>query len=98
VPMLLVAIVGLVVNGINVKLLHQGSHADLNLRAAWLHMVADMASAIGVIIAALFVAVFHWVMADCVISFGIAGLISISALPLVGQSLQRLREEMSNAK
>jgi cobalt-zinc-cadmium efflux system protein len=98
VPMLAVAIVGVVINGINVKLLHQGSHEDLNLRAAWLHMVADMVSAIGVIIAALLVAVFHWVMADCVISFGIAGLIAVSALPLVYQSWQRLREERFNYK
>ncbi|WP_264327824.1 cation diffusion facilitator family transporter [Romeriopsis navalis] len=90
-PMLLTAIVGVVINGINVKLLHQGSSDDLNLKGAYLHMIADMASAIGVIIAAVLVAVFHWMAADCVISFGIAGLILVSALPLVQQSWQQLQ-------
>lgn len=91
-PMLVTAIVGVVINGINVKLLHQGSATDLNIKGAYLHMLADMASAIGVIIAAVLVAVFHWIEADCIISFGIAGLILLSAIPLVQQSWQQLRE------
>jgi cobalt-zinc-cadmium efflux system protein len=93
-PMLITAIVGVVINLINVKLLHPGSHHDLNLKGALLHVMADMASAIGVIFAALLVAVFHWVKADCVISFGIAGLILVSAIPLVRQSWQQLRHQV----
>ncbi len=92
VPMLLTAIIGLVVNAINVKLLHQGSADDLNLKGARLHIMADMASAIGVIIAAILVAMFHWIEADCVISLGIAGLIVVSALPLIQSSWQQLRD------
>jgi cobalt-zinc-cadmium efflux system protein len=89
-PMLLTAIAGVAVNGINVALLHRGSENDLNLKGALLHVIADMASAIGVIIAAIIVAVFHWVEADCVVSFGIAALIVLSAIPLVVASAQQL--------
>ncbi len=89
-PMLVTAIVGLVINAINVKLLHQGSDHDLNLRGALLHVFADLASAIGVIVAAIAVTAFHWPAADCVISFGIAGLIAVSAVPLIGESWQQL--------
>ncbi len=89
-PMLVTAIVGVGINAINVKLLHQGSDHDLNLKGALLHVIADMASAIGVIVAAIGVAVFHWMAADCVISFGIAGLIAVSALPLIVESAQAL--------
>jgi cobalt-zinc-cadmium efflux system protein len=89
-PMLITAIVGVIVNAINVSLLHQGSAHDLNLKGALLHVIADMASAIGVIVAAIGIAVFHWIEADCIISFGIAGLILLSALPLVYQSGQEL--------
>ncbi len=85
-PMLITAIVGVAINAINVKLLHQGSDHDLNLKGALLHVIADMASAIGVIIAAIAVAAFHWMAADCVISFGIAGLIAVSAVPLIWAS------------
>lgn len=92
VPMLLTAVIGVIVNAINVKLLHQGSADDLNLRGAQLHIMADMASAIGVIIAAILVAVFHWIEADCVISLGIAGLITMSAFPLIQSSWQQLRD------
>jgi cobalt-zinc-cadmium efflux system protein len=89
-PMLVTAIVGVGINAINVKLLHQGSDHDLNLKGALLHVIADMASAIGVIVAAIGVAVFHWIAADCVISFGIAGLIVVSAVPLIWASTQAL--------
>jgi cobalt-zinc-cadmium efflux system protein len=89
-PMLVTAIVGVGINAINVKLLHQGSDHDLNLKGALLHVIADMASAIGVIVAAIAVAAFHWLAADCVISFGIAGLIVVSAVPLIWESWGRL--------
>lgn len=90
-PMLVTACVGIVVNGINVTLLHQGSHEDLNLRAAWLHMLADMLSAIGVVFAAVAIAVFGWLWIDSAIGLVIAGLIFSTALPLLLQSLQALR-------
>jgi cobalt-zinc-cadmium efflux system protein len=90
-PMLLTAIVGLVVNGINIAVLHQGSEFDLNLRAAFLHVVADALGAIGVIIAAISVAAFHWMWADGAISLAIAVLILGSTIPLIRQSIQELR-------
>jgi cobalt-zinc-cadmium efflux system protein len=91
-PMLITAIAGLVINGINIAVLHQGSDHDLNLRAAFLHVVADALGAIGVIFAAIAVAVFHWVWADSAISMAIAALILISAVPLILQSLKELRD------
>lgn len=90
-PMLLTAIVGLVVNGINIAILHRGSDHDLNLRAAFLHVVADALGAIGVIIAAIAVAAFHWIWADSAISVAIAVLIFVSTLPLIRQSLKEFR-------
>jgi cobalt-zinc-cadmium efflux system protein len=95
-PMLLTAIAGVAVNGINVALLHRGSEDDLNLKGAMLHVIADMASAIGVIIAAVIVAVFHWIQADCVVSFGIAALIIVSAIPLVIESSRQLRSNLNH--
>lgn len=90
-PMLITAIIGLIVNGINIAVLHQGSDFDLNLRAAFLHVVADALGAIGVIGAAIAVAVFHWMWADSAISLAIAVLILGSTIPLIRQTVQELR-------
>lgn len=89
-PMLITAIAGVVVNSINVALLHKDSQHDLNLKGAFLHVLADMLGSIGVIVAAIAVAVLHWLWADCAISFVIAGLISLSAIPLIWQSGRQL--------
>ncbi len=92
-PMLITAIGGLAINGINIALLHRGSEHDLNLRAAFLHVVADALGAVGVILAAIAVALPHWLWADGAISLLISGLIILSALPLIVQSWQTLRIE-----
>jgi cobalt-zinc-cadmium efflux system protein len=89
-PMLIVAIVGLGVNSINILLLHDHSHEDLNLKGAFLHIIADALSSVGVLVAALAVWKMHWLWADGVISLFIALLIMTSALPLIQQSLKLL--------
>ncbi|MEB3229495.1 MAG: cation diffusion facilitator family transporter [Leptolyngbyaceae bacterium] len=91
VPMLITAVVGLVVNGINVGLLHGGDDQDLNLRGALLHVIADVISSVGVIVAAIAVWIWGWTWADGVISLGVALLIGGSAFPLVRQSVRELR-------
>ncbi len=89
-PMLITAIVGLVVNGINISLLHQGSDHDLNLRGAFLHVVADALGAIGVIVAAIAISLWHWSWADSAISLVISVLIIAAAIPLIRQSWKML--------
>ncbi len=86
--MLLTAIVGLGFNIVTASLLHTHSHADLNIRGAFLHAMADTVSSIGVLIAALLIWLLHWNWADEVMSICTAGLIAASALPLISESLQ----------
>lgn len=89
-PMLATASVGFGVNSINIALLHKDSHHDLNLKAAFLHVLADAASSVGVILAAIAVWTLNWIWADGVISLFVSGLIIISAAPLIIQSLNAL--------
>jgi cobalt-zinc-cadmium efflux system protein len=89
-PVLVTACVGTAVNGANVALLHRGSEHDLNLRAAFLHVLADTVSSIGVLAAAIAIATLHWLWADKLISLLVAGLIFISAIPLVLESAHSL--------
>jgi cobalt-zinc-cadmium efflux system protein len=73
-PMLITAAMGLIVNSLNITLLHQHSHDDLNLRGAFLHVVADAVSSVGVILAALAVYFFNWLWIDAAASLLVAGL------------------------
>jgi cobalt-zinc-cadmium efflux system protein len=91
-PMLIGAVMGLVVNCLNVTLLHQHSHDDLNLRGAFLHVVADAISSVGVILAALAVYFLNWLWIDAGASLLVAGLTALSAIPLIRESLEILME------
>jgi cobalt-zinc-cadmium efflux system protein len=91
-PMLIGATIGLVVNGLNISLLHRHSQNDLNLRGAMLHMLTDAASSVGVLIAAVTVYIWHWPWIDALTGLLIAGLTCLSALPLLGESLEILLE------
>ncbi|WP_238553715.1 cation diffusion facilitator family transporter [Fortiea contorta] len=86
-PMLAIAVFGFGVNLLSIKLLHPHTHNDLNLQGAFLHVIADTISSLGVIIAALVVHIWHWWWADAAISFVVAVIIGLSALPIVKESL-----------
>ena len=90
-PVLLVAGLSLVINGLSVQLLHPHSHHDLNFRGVLLHGVADAASSISVILAALAVYFFNWLWADAVASLLVALLIGISAISLLRDGWRVLR-------
>lgn len=95
-PMLITASLGLMVNSANIAILHRGSHHDLNLKAAFLHVVADAISSIGVIVAAIAITVLHWLWADGVVSLFVAALILLSAVPLVVESLRCLLRQQDS--
>lgn len=85
-PMAGTALVGLGINGFGVWLLHGQGDGSLNRQGAFLHVVADLASSVGVIFGALCMALFHWFWVDGALSLAIALLIGSSALPLIYQS------------
>lgn len=94
-PLLIAAGLSIVTNGLIVNLLHADSHHNLNLRGVFLHGVADAASSIGLILAAVAVYFFRWFWADAVVSFLVALLICLSSLSLVKDSLQLVGRELT---
>jgi len=90
--MLLVALIGLGANLIGMVLLEPGSKDNLNVRGAFLHMMGDLLSSIGVIVAALIIHFFSWYAADPVISIGIAMVIMLGAYRLISQSVSIMME------
>lgn len=91
-PMLITAGVSLVLNSIIIRLLHDESSHDLNLKGAFLRILADATGSIGVILAALGIYYFNWLWADAVASLLVAAFLCISAVPLVMDSLRILLE------
>jgi len=80
-PMLAVAVLGLAANVGAFLLLQRGAGESLALRAAYLEVVADALASVGVIVAALVVAVTGWPYADPLV----AAAIGVSILPRTWQ-------------
>jgi cobalt-zinc-cadmium efflux system protein len=69
--MLVVAVLGLVVNLIGMRLLRSGSDSNLNVKGAYLEVWSDMLGSIGVLIAAGLIRWTGWMWIDSVVAVGI---------------------------
>jgi cobalt-zinc-cadmium efflux system protein len=84
-----VAAVGILVNG-GTALLFRHSHGDLNARAAFLHLLADAAVSLGVVIAGALILLTGWLWLDPAASL-------VIALVIVLGTWQLLRKAMNMA-
>lgn len=75
--MLVIAVLGLVINLISMRLLKVGSGSSLNVRGAYLEVWSDMLGSVGVLVAALVIRFTGWTVADPII----AVLIGLWVLP-----------------
>jgi len=69
--MLLVAMLGLVVNVICMKIMIAGRHDSLNMKAAYLEALSDMVGSGGVIVAAVVIHMTGWWWVDALVAVGI---------------------------
>jgi len=90
--MLVVAIAGLLVNVLVLRLLHSHDEHDLNTAAARLHVLGDLFGSVGAIAAALVIRTFGWTWADPLISLLVSLLILRSAWRLLARSAHILLE------
>jgi cobalt-zinc-cadmium efflux system protein len=84
---MVVAAIGILVNGFTAWLFMSGSHGDLNVRGAFLHMAADAAVSLGVVIAGALMIVTGQTWIDPVISLAIAAVIVWGTWGLLRQSV-----------
>jgi cobalt-zinc-cadmium efflux system protein len=82
---------GLVVNVIASSLLHRGRR-QLNVRAAYLHVLGDLLGSVGALLAAAALYVFGWTWADPVAGVLIAVILAVSSVRLVLESVHVLME------
>ncbi|MBO0448000.1 cation transporter [Enterococcus sp. MJM12] len=80
---ILVALVGIIINGFTAYLFMKDQQHDLNVKGAFLHMAADTLVSVGVVLAAIIVKFTNWFWLDSVISLIIAGIIFIGTWGLL---------------
>lgn len=92
--MLLIAILGLLVNILVAWIIMRGGDTEenLNMRAAFLHVIGDMLGSVGAIIAALLIMMLGWDWADPVASIIVAVLVLISGYRVTKDSVHVLME------
>jgi len=89
--MALVAAVGLAANLVGLWLLHVG-HDNLNMRGAFLHVLGDTLSSMGVLIGAGVMALTGWTAIDAVLSAMIGVIIILTSLKLLREVIEVLLE------
>lgn len=89
--MIAVAAAGIVLN-VGIMLGLKRHRGDLNIRAAWLHMLGDALGSVAIIIGAVFIHYTGWFAIDPLLSVLISGLIIWSSIEIIRESLNVLLE------
>lgn len=87
-----VATVGLIVNVISFQLLRSGAGESINVRGAFLEVMADMIGSAGVIVAGIILLTTGWPYADPIVGVGIGLFVLPRALRLGRDAIHILRE------
>jgi len=87
-----VALLALVVNGSIMLALNRGQKGDLNVRAAFVHMMGDAIGAGAIILGAIAIRYTGWTYIDPILSIALGCLIVYTAWDIVNESLNILLE------
>ena len=84
---IIVAAIGVVINGVTALLFMSGQKHDLNIKGAYLHMATDAAVSLGVVIAGIAISITGWLWIDPSLSLAIVVIVLIGAWGLLKESL-----------
>ena len=90
--MLIVAFIGLVVNITSIIILQSSDNKSLNVKSVFFHMIADAASSIGIVIAALIIMSTGFTLLDPIVSLVISAVILYWAWGILKESTRILLE------
>jgi cobalt-zinc-cadmium efflux system protein len=86
----IVAAVGVALNGVSAMLFARGSKTDMNVRGAFVHLVADAAVSFGVVVAGVVVWQTGWTWIDPVASLAVSAVILAGTWSLVREAMDLL--------
>jgi cobalt-zinc-cadmium efflux system protein len=84
---IVVAAIGIVVNGGTALLFLSGRKSDLNIRGAYLHMASDAFVALGVVITGVLILVTGWLWLDPLVGLMVSGAIVLGTWSLLSEAL-----------
>jgi cobalt-zinc-cadmium efflux system protein len=87
-----VGVVAVVINVVTALLVRRGAEHDLNIRAAFIHLMGDVMSTVGAVIAGVIIRFTNWNWMDPLVSVLIGVLILWSAWSIVRESVDILME------
>ena len=87
---MLVAGIGVIINTATALMFVSGRHRDLNIKGAYLHMAADAAVSLGVVLAGLLVTLTGWSWLDPAISLAIVVIVVVGTWGLLRDSVDLL--------
>ncbi|WPF67061.1 MULTISPECIES: cation diffusion facilitator family transporter [unclassified Corynebacterium] len=92
--MLVVAVIGLIANGISAMILTRRQHDSLNMKGAYLHVLSDLLGSVAVIVAGLIIKFTGFVAADTIASLIIAALVIPRSVALARTSVRVLLNQV----
>lgn len=87
-----IAVLGLIVNMIVMKVMQAGQHDNLNMKAAYAHVLADILGSVAAIVASLCLWAFGWQWADPLASLLVALIVLKSGISVTTQTLFELKK------
>ena len=90
--MLVIALIGLTVNIVSIMILHGSHRRNLNIKGVFYHMIADAASSVGIVAAAVIIYYTKWNIIDPLVSIGISIIIVFWAWGILRESAKILLE------
>ncbi len=94
--MLPIAIIGFIANLISILILHKDSNHSLNIKSSYLHLLGDTLSSIGVIIAAIIIAIFKIYFVDAAMTLLIALYIGFESFKIILKSINILMQSSAD--
>jgi cobalt-zinc-cadmium efflux system protein len=89
---IIVATIGIFVNGGSALLFKQGAHADLNIQGAFWHLMADMFISIGVVVAAIIIMLTGWLWVDPALGLVIVAIVLWGTWSLMRDSFRLIMD------
>ncbi len=91
-PMLVIAALGLLANGVAFRLLHSAGKHNINIKGAMLHVASDLLGSVAAVAAAVVIWLTGWTRIDPILSIFVAFLIGRSAIKLIQETTHILLE------
>jgi len=92
--MTLIALIGLVVNVVCALLLRPTQHGGIGVRAAFIHVLADLLGSIAAIAAGIIMLITGWYAVDAIVGMAIAVLVLLGAWGVVREAVDILMESV----